>query len=219
MADTAEISRRLGVEPVAAASGATQWWCHDLTEAQADAAGELGLRTARRLHQMRVPLPLAVKEGSLRTRPFRVGEDDDAWLDVNNRAFSWHPDQGGWNPDDLRRSMAEPWFEPAGFLLAHLDGRLAGFCWTKFHANHDPTLGEIYVIGVDPDFQGRGLGRSLTVAGLAWQWQTHRPPLGMLYVEADNTAAVALYESLGFVVHHDDVAFELDESGGSNDGS
>jgi len=70
-------------------------------------------------------------------------------------------------------------------------------------------MGEIYVIGVDPGQQGRGLGRQLTIAGLAWQWDHHEPPVGMLYVEHDNTTAIRLYEELGFTIHHDDVAYEL----------
>lgn len=165
-----------------------------------------GLRVVRRLHQLRVPLPLA-ETTDLPTRPFRPGEDDEAWLAVNNRAFSWHPDQGGWTPDVLQGRMAEPWFDPEGFLLHERDGRLAGFCWTKVHADHDPPLGEIYVIAVDPDFAGQGLGRALTVAGL--QHLAGRGlTVGMLYVESTNEPALKLYEALGFTRHHTDVYAE-----------
>jgi mycothiol synthase len=185
---------------------AARWWVEATTDQHVTAAERAGLEPVRRLHQMRRALPLD-ETTDLVTRPFRPGGDDEAWLAVNNRAFVWHPDQGGWDAGTLRGRLAEPWFDPEGFLLHEADGRLAGFCWTKVHDDQEPALGEIYVIAVDPDFAGRGLGRALTVAGLA-HLAERGLTVGMLYVEADNTPAVALYESLGFTVHHTTTAFE-----------
>lgn len=188
---------------VAAGPGAV-WWVHGTTPRHEEAASHAGLVSSRRLLQMRCPLPLEVTT-DLVTRPFRPGEDDEAWLRVNNRAFSWHPEQGGWDAAVLAGRMAEPWFDPEGFLLHEADGRLAGFCWTKVHPGATP-LGEIYVIAVDPDFTGRGLGRDLAVAGLA-HLSAEGLTVGMLYVESDNTAAVTLYRSLGFHTHQTSTAF------------
>ncbi len=133
-----------------------------------------GLAVERELWQMRVPLPLAETinwPDGVEVRTFEPGRDEDAWLTVNNRAFAADPDQGAWTRATLEAREAEPWFDPAGFLLAHDARGLAGFCWTKVHPAAPPMdpepLGEIYVIGVDPDHQGIGLGRALTVGGLA----------------------------------------------------
>ncbi len=175
----------------------------------------LGFHRSSEQFQMRVPLPLAESpqwpEGIV-VRPFVPGPDDAGWLAVNNRAFSGHPDQGGWSQETLAARVAEAWFDPAGFLLAFEGAALAGFCWTKVHeaTGDDPRLGEIYVIGVDPGHQGTGLGRALTVGGLEHLARVRGCPTGMLYVDGANTAALGLYRALGFLVHRADRAYELE---------
>ncbi len=202
----AEQALAAAIATVAAEGGGhVHLWITRPTDAHHRLATAVGLTPGRELWQMRRPLPVG-EAYTLVTRPFVVGRDEEAWLEVNNRAFDWHPEQGGWTPEDLRDREAEPWFDPAGFLVHEIDGRLAGFCWTKVHADHDPPLGEIYVIAVDPDLHARGLGRALVLAGLD---HLHGRGLGvgMLYVDGDNEPATRLYRSLGFAVDHVDRAF------------
>jgi mycothiol synthase len=183
------------------------WWVFEPTSAHSALAEAASMQPGRTLYQMRRPLPTGMPV-TIETRAFVPGVDDDAWLAVNNRAFADHGEQGGWTIDTFRHRQEESWFDPEGFRVLDLDGRMAGFCWTKVHADVNTTeaLGEIYVIAVDPEFHGRGLGAQLTLSGLD-HLATAGITTGMLYVDADNTPAVSLYEGLGFRIHSTNGAF------------
>ena len=183
-------------------------WLFKVSAAADQIAADCGLRPTREVCQMRRPLPAPAELGRrVPVTPLRPGVDDAAWVALNNRAFAGHPEQGAWTVDELHARMAESWFDAGGFLLHRRDGRLAGWCWTKVHRDHQPPRGEIYVIGVDPDFQGLGLGRGLVLAGL-----DHLASVGlahaMLYVDGDNAPAIGLYRALGFTADHVDRAYE-----------
>ena len=194
----------IGMLPV---NAGLSWWGHEHATDFA-LADRLGMHAPRRrLLNMRRSLPLepSITAGvdDVTVRRFEVGRDEQEWLNVNNAAFSWHGEQGDWDLATLQARMSESWFDPGGFLLYEVEGRYAAFCWTKVHA---AGVGEIFVIAVHPDFHGHGLGRAMTVAGLRHLADTGSTA-AMLYVEADNTSAVRLYESLGFHTAHTDVAF------------
>ncbi len=212
--------------------GRLRLWAHGTSAATGALAAAHGLHQVRRLLQLRrslyAPIETLHLPRGITLRTFDAEHDIPDWLALNAAAFTELPDQGGWTAEDLTRRMAEPWFDQTGFLLAQESGRLVGFHWTKAHSHehglgadhshshshpddaghrhvHDP-LGEVYVVGVDPEHRGRGLGRALTVAGL-WHLRERGLPTAMLYVDADNAGAIALYRSLGFAAWDSDTLF------------
>ncbi len=192
-------------------------WAHGSLPAAAALAARLGLQTSRELLQLELTdlgaLPPVGLPDGIALRSFLPGLDDAEWLELNARAFVDLPDQGGWTARDLTDRQSQAWFDPAGFLIA-VDGAgdMVGFHWTKVEERPRPGgghdhVGEVYVVGVDPDRQGLGLGRALTLAGLH-----HLRGVGVqavtLYVDGANTAARALYDSLGFTRHHTDTEYQ-----------
>ncbi|MFF9487181.1 mycothiol synthase [Streptomyces sp. NPDC014676] len=204
--------RALGSALLAASGKRLRVWAHGGHSAARHLAQVLGLTLFRELRQMRRPLagldlPDPVLPDGVTVRTFVPGRDDAAWLAVNAAAFAHHPEQGALTQRDLDDRKAEAWFDPEGFFLAEKDGRLVGFHWTKVHAAE--RLGEVYVLGVSPDAQGGGLGKSLTTIGLR-HLADRGLPTAMLYVDADNKAAVSVYERLGFVTHETDLMYRTE---------
>lgn len=196
--------------------GRLRLWAHGNHPAAGRLAASMGFERIRSLWQMRrslfAPLPTPELPEGVHLRPFVPDRDEEAWVELNARAFAGHPEQGTWTVDDLRTREREPWFDPDGFFLAERDGALVGFHWTKVHGGdgvadhgHEP-IGEVYVVGVDPAEQGRGLGRALTLVGVR-HLRAIGLPQAMLYVDESNTSAIRLYLSLGFTHWDTDVMF------------
>ncbi|WP_234543083.1 mycothiol synthase [Streptomyces shenzhenensis] len=204
--------RALGSALLAASGKRLRVWAHGGHSAARHLAQVLGLTLFRELRQMRRPLtdldlPDPKLPDGVTVRAFVPGQDDAAWLALNAAAFAHHPEQGSLTQRDLDDRKAQPWFDPAGFFLAERAGELLGFHWTKVHDAE--RLGEVYVLGVSPAAQGGGLGKSLTTIGLR-HLADRGLPTAMLYVDADNTAAVAVYERLGFTTHETDLMYRTE---------
>ncbi|MDA2805619.1 mycothiol synthase [Nocardiopsis suaedae] len=216
-------------------------WAHGRLPAAQGLAEALGWHRARGLLKMRLrlrggdgapvglpePKPSGAVADGVRVRAFRPGEDEAALVRSHAAAFADHPEQGGVTLEDLRQRQAEPWFDAEGFFVAEEtggpaargaqeaqdagEGRIAGFHWTKVHADgagltDGEPVGEVYVVGVAPSWQGTGLGRLLTLAGVRYL-RDRGLPWVLLYVDEDNRAAVRLYETLGFEVWDGDVMY------------
>ncbi|TLW93182.1 mycothiol synthase [Saccharomonospora piscinae] len=192
-------------------------WAHGDHPGAARLAERFGLTRARELLVMGVSTAgrdwgeSRLPEG-VRLRTFVPGADEQAMIDVNARAFDWHPEQGAFDVGALEAAERERWFDPEGFFLAeNADGTVIGFHWTKVHPPNPHRfdglpVGEVYVVGVDPDAQGGGLGRALTLAGLRYLRDRGLRQV-VLYVEGDNAPAVAVYRKLGFEVVETDVQY------------
>ena len=193
-------------------------WAHGELASAYNLAAKLGFAKTRELWQMRrslfAPLPKAGETSGITIREFKVGIDEPSWLELNAIVFSDHPEQGRMSAQDLAVRMSEQWFDPAGFLIATQEKSgsevMVGYHWTKVHggagSHGHSEIGEIYVLGVSPDLRGTGLAKLLSVRGLE-HLRSKGLPAAMLYVDADNKAAISLYESLGFSHWDTDVMF------------
>jgi mycothiol synthase len=212
-ADRRQGTGRALLDAVLEAAPGARVWAHGRLPAAQALAASAGLEAVRELHKMARPLGAADLDPGASALPpgftaraFEPGHDEQAWLETNSAAFAHHPEQGRMTLADLEERMTQPWFDPAGFILVEAEGspgEVAAFHWTKVdpeqQSSVDPsrTAGEVYVVGVHPAYQGRGLGRPVTALGLA-----HLAGLGLpevvLYVDGDNHAAIRTYTGLGF---------------------
>lgn len=190
-------------------------WAHGEESAAAQAASRAGWVPVRTLLQLRrsledLPIPDELP-ADVRIRPFAPGVDDADWLRVNARAFATHPEQGKWTQSDLDERKASDWFDPMGFLVVDRerpDGsvEMIGYHWTKVHHDVSPPVGEVYVLGIDPEAQGLGLGQILLQAGL--RYLRHRGlETVLLYVEAENGPALKIYLNAGFTPYSRDTQY------------
>jgi mycothiol synthase len=185
--------------------GTIRMWVYH--PAVAEAVRGLGFDRERQLLQMRMSLPpgqVPNAPAGLRLASFRVGIDEERWIEVNNLAFTGHPENGAWTSEMLADRIRQDWFDPGGLLMAWQDTDLTGFCWTKLHPG---DLGEIYVLAVDPEHQRKSLGTWLTLEGLWYLQRVRNASAAMLYVDAANGPAVNLYEQIGFGLDHIDRSF------------
>ena len=199
----------------------TRIWSHgDLPQAQSIATSLKLERLWANLQMSKQLLEVREVTSKYLIRSFFPGIDDEAFLELNNKVFTDHPDQGGWSKSDLEVRVNEEWFDEKGFFICEDKGKLIGFCWTKIHGAHihshegnetdhgHEAIGEIYVLAVDPAYKGQGVGKDLTTTGLNYlKYQGLNS--AMLYVGVENMPALDLYTSLGFSDFGSDVMYRV----------
>ena len=198
-----------------------QAWAHGNLPAAQALAHSRGLQVTRKLVVMGIggeelaavarpeDVPLTALNYSESVAKWGQEFVEEQWLKANNEAFSWHPEQGGWDIDRLHRGMEADWFDPADLLFlwdTAGDPVLAGFHWTKWHAEEAPGFGEVYVVGLAADYRGKKLGGPLLQIGLRRMVEMGAQRV-ILYVEADNDPALKAYERLGFKVDEEHVVW------------
>jgi len=207
-------------EAIKVCGNKTRIWSHgDLPAAKAIAAS---LKLDRLWSNLLMSKPLGEIQPVTSKYPIRTfipDFDNQPFLSLNNKVFANYPDQGGWSEDDLKVRLNESWFDEKGFFVAEDKGDLIGFCWTKIHGAHTHShngeddhgheaLGEIYVLAVNPDYKGQGVGRDLTITGLNYLKYQGLNNV-MLYVGVENKPAFNLYKSLGFNEFGSDVMYRV----------
>lgn len=204
-------ARRLGVgEALWHALGSVPTWAHGNLPAAQGLGKSLGLKVKRRLLVMELTGEALAQvegaEGLVSLADYQAADAQEQWLKVNNEAFDWHPEQGGWDLERLERAQDTEWFNPEDVLFLVDEQGIMGFHWLKVHGE---GLGEIYVVGLGKRARGRGLGDPLLRAGIVHLRDERKVERVILYVEDDNQPAVKAYEKLGFEIAEEHVLFSL----------
>ncbi|PAY07677.1 GNAT family acetyltransferase [Bradyrhizobium sp. UFLA03-84] len=101
--------------------------------------------------------------------------------------------------------LTRPWNDPASDIAlarrgpssAVLIGRDAGVIVATAMVGHDGHRGWVYYVAVDPNRQGKGLGRTMMAAVEDWLRAAGVPKLQLL-VRRENAKASAFYQTLGY---------------------
>jgi polyphosphate kinase len=170
---------------------------------------KMGFRTVRQFLELRLDLS--------KTHLTNIGkicsgcrslhhDEEDKLVHLQNRSFS-----GTWGynlntREDILRRLQHPHCSIRDVIAAFDQGKPTAYCWTRL----DPKkkgYGRIYMLGVDPDHQGRGMGKEVLMAGLS-DLKTKGVRLVELTVDHENKAARALYRSVGFRRHKSSLWYE-----------
>ena len=172
----------------------------------------LGFRCVRRFLELNLNMYNShlpdVKGGAFVIRGLRHNEEDKL-TELQNSSFigTW-----GFNPNTTEEIIYRinlRGCSPEDVIMAFSGETPTGYCWTTVHFNalRGESKGKIHMLGVDPDYRMRGIGKEVLLVGLA-----HLKSKGVevveLTVDSENQAACSLYESVGFEICSTTVWYE-----------
>jgi mycothiol synthase len=174
----------------------------------------MGFTSVRRFLELRLDLAEMVlpeiSKIASRCRSLQPGEEGRL-TQLQNRSFAgtW-----GFNPntiEEITYRVNLPNSSPDDIFLIFDSDKPVGYCWTRIEVGKKKAPGEgtgrIYMLGVDPDYRGRGLGRQLLLAGLSYL-KSKSLRVAVLTVDSENKAARALYRSVGFELRKSSLWYE-----------
>jgi len=135
-------------------------------------------------------------------RRMRSGEEKEL-TSIQNRAFG---DSWGYNPNSVeeivyRANMSHR--SPGDVIIVCEEEKVIGYCWLGVIEVGENAVGEkrgrIFMLGADPDYRGRGIGRKALLTGLSVLKNKGLRVAG-LTVDNENKVARSLYRSVGFKV-------------------
>jgi mycothiol synthase len=219
----AGVGKALLSEAIKICGKSLRLWVHGEQEAAHSLAASFNFEKIRTVLQMSKSLtdiqPLPTIDKELIIRSFLPGIDSDAWLELNNKVFKDHPEQGGWQLSDLNHRLSEEWFDEKGFFIVEKNKQVIASTWTKVHGEHShdhdgeashahPAIGEIYITAVDPAYAGLGIGKMLTIIGLNYL-KFRGLDKAILFVDFKNKHAIKLYSILDFTVSGQDNVYGI----------
>ncbi len=165
---------------------------------------KLGFQYVRRFLELRLDMARICWQGidpvALGCRPLGRGEEDKL-TQIQNRCFagSW-----GYNPNTVEEIIYRSNLSgcsPEDILLTCEGDKAIGYCWTEVIPGREAAewKGLIFMLGTDPDYRGRGVGKRVLIAGLA-HLNSKGTCLVEISVDSANEAALSLYQSVGFEV-------------------
>jgi len=159
-----------------------------------------GFRPVRHFYEMSIELDIIPEHLSHTTFPIRslqIGEEA-VLTELQNHAYagSW-----GYNPntvEEIGYSVSTAGDVLEGICFALDKDRPVGYFWTGIeHDRQDKRRGRVSMLGTDPDYRGRGIGKELLLAGLSYL-KSRGLHVVQLTVDSENVVAESLYRSVGF---------------------
>ena len=160
-----------------------------------------GMKVVRSLWKMRwesEDVPEVSLPPTFAVRSLVTGQDEHRLTELQNVAFG---ENWGFSPNTVEQIRARVANNKGGpesiIFITEEESEPAAYNWTMFFEDADAPSGVIAMTGVHPDYRGRGIGRAVVTAGIAYLVERGAAFVD-LEVDADNTPARELYLTLGF---------------------